>query len=1299
MYLGGNDTYLGDYGIDGLFVDFAQSQTTLTKDSSGGYSVSTPNGTVKFYDFEYLYFSDASIALDFANHSRTYIDPSGTQDNVVGDNDGNTRFMYLGGNDTYLGDYGIDGLFVDFTQSQTTLTKDSSGGYSVSTPNGTVKFYDFEYLYFRDSYVPVFFDYDQSNNLVITAPGAGTIDGIPFTNTYSIDLGAGTDTATLTSASGTNTGMTVTGGVGADTLNGNESNNILILAGENEGTLDGLAFSGFENVDLKAGDDTVFILPGGSLTGLLNGGSGSRIVYLPPGGDPNTYVPGGGNGGGSGGGSGGGGIPQPPTGDPITVPPAPPGFVVDGGYNAIYLNDNINSITLTGPGSGVVDGTNFTNFYSVDLRGGNDSAEIQAGGSLPGLLDGGDGIDQLTLNSSGNTLVIDQSLIGTAAGTSIKSFESIDLSSGDDSAQITIDNLTGQSIVRKALTLDGGAGNDSLVLKITPQEVASLKSQGLYQSLKNYLLNPTGQTLNIAISSIDLTLTGFEGGKFFNNEPYDITISRDRCDENLPIADAAATFGSGDVDSGDTFTYELVGGVGDADNSRFTVSGNSLFFTSSPDYETKSSYAIRLRTTDLGGLTFEKSFIFGINNIQEGDGTLSPITGNGAFNEGVTLTAGTVSGDPDGNGTIAGYQWYLNSVLLSGAGTTGSTYAVGPQGTGTYKVAVTYTDGQGYSTTLTSADQFVSKIDNGQGNLSAITGSGAFTEGVTLTAGTVSGDLDGNGTPTAYQWYLNGSTIGGATSSSYAVGPQGTGIYTVAVSYTDGQGYSTTLTSDDQVVAKIDNGQGILSAITGNGLFNEGVVLTAGTVIGDPDGTAVNPAYSYQWYLNGSTIGGANGSTYAVGPQGTGTYTVAVTYTDGQSYTTTLTSADQVVAKIDNGQGTLSAITGIGALNEGVTLTAGSVFGDLDGNGTINTYQWFRNGSSISGANGATYLVPTGGAGTYTVQVSYTDGQGYSTTLTSAGTVVAAPPPPQDTTAPTLSSISVQGTTVILQFSEAVIATSVPLTAFAVATVNSNNTATNRTISTIALDQNNTSRVILTLTGTAPASNVNLRVSYTDPAGNQTTGVVQDFAGNDLATFTNRFADTFLTSSKTTLASQYQNLTLTGTSNNSGTGNALANTIIGNSGANTLSGLAGNDILIGGDGNDTLIGGTGADVLTGAGGTDTFRFALADSLLTSIDRITDLVIGTDRIDGPSAVTAVNLRELGAVSALTQTGIAAVLTSSTFTANRAATFSFLDGTTSRTFLALNNGTAGFSSTTDSIIEITGYSGALTNLAVV
>lgn len=100
-----------------------------------------------------------------------------------------------------------------------------------------------------------------------------------------------------------------------------------------------------------------------------------------------------------------------------------------------------------------------------------------------------------------------------------------------------------------------------------------------------------------------------------------------------------------------------------------------------------------------------------------------------------------------------------------------------------------------------------------------------------------------------------------------------------------------------------------------------------------------------------------------------------------------------------------------------------------------------------------------------------------------------------------------------------------------------------------------------------------------------------------------------------------------------------------------------------------------------------------------MDKINNLVIGTDVIHGPVAVTAANVAKLWTVTALTQTGISQVLTSSIFLANRAATFTVGSGASQRTFLALNDGISGYSSTSDGLVEITGYSGALTSLAIV
>jgi len=73
-----------------------------------------------------------------------------------------------------------------------------------------------------------------------------------------------------------------------------------------------------------------------------------------------------------------------------------------------------------------------------------------------------------------------------------------------------------------------------------------------------------------------------------------------------------------DPDSGDTFTYELVVGTGDDNNASFDIDGASLRAGVAFDFETKSSYTVRVRTTDSGGATFETTFTITVANVVEG---------------------------------------------------------------------------------------------------------------------------------------------------------------------------------------------------------------------------------------------------------------------------------------------------------------------------------------------------------------------------------------------------------------------------------------------------------------------------------------------------------------------------------------------------------------------------------------------------------------------------------------------------------------------------------------------------------
>jgi hypothetical protein len=138
-----------------------------------------------------------------------------------------------------------------------------------------------------------------------------------------------------------------------------------------------------------------------------------------------------------------------------------------------------------------------------------------------------------------------------------------------------------------------------------------------------------------------------------NQSPTDLTTTASAFDEDIAANSIVATLGTTDPDVGNTFTYALVPGTGSTNNAAFSISGNQLKINASPNFETKSSYSVRVQTKDQGGLTFEKNLTFTVKNLNETPTNLT--TTASAFNENIAAnsivaTLGTT--DPDVGNTF-----------------------------------------------------------------------------------------------------------------------------------------------------------------------------------------------------------------------------------------------------------------------------------------------------------------------------------------------------------------------------------------------------------------------------------------------------------------------------------------------------------------------------------------------------------------------------------------------------------------------------------------------------------------------
>ncbi|WP_137668809.1 Calx-beta domain-containing protein, partial [Sphaerospermopsis reniformis] len=102
-----------------------------------------------------------------------------------------------------------------------------------------------------------------------------------------------------------------------------------------------------------------------------------------------------------------------------------------------------------------------------------------------------------------------------------------------------------------------------------------------------------------------------------NEAPTVINLSNNSLAENIAANSLVGNISGQDPDADDSLTYELVNDLGGEDNGSFTLVNNELRLKDSPNFEAKSSYNLRIKAIDKGGLSLEKNFVIQITNVNE----------------------------------------------------------------------------------------------------------------------------------------------------------------------------------------------------------------------------------------------------------------------------------------------------------------------------------------------------------------------------------------------------------------------------------------------------------------------------------------------------------------------------------------------------------------------------------------------------------------------------------------------------------------------------------------------------------
>jgi trimeric autotransporter adhesin len=1006
---------------------------------------------------------------------------------------------------------------------------------------------------------------NAGNDTLDGGAGADTMQGGTGNDTYVIDqagdivieaAGAGTDTVqsgisyTLTDNV---ENLVLTGSADLDGT-GNALNNIITGNGGNNTIM---AMAGADTVTAGDGNDLVL---GGDGNDTLNGEAGDDKLYGEAGNDTLS--------GGLGADQLEGGI-----GDDTYVLADDVDQVIeaaDAGTDLVQSNftytltDNVENLNLTGTAD--IDGTG--NVLDNVING-NSGANVLYGLEGNDTLDGNAGNDTLVGGDGNDTLygdLGDDQLQGDAGNDVLNGgfgADHMEGATGDDT--YVVDNV-GDVVVENA-----GEGVDTVQSGIT---------YTLTDNVENLTL--TGANINGTGNTLDNVLTGSAGRNQLNGLEGNDTLIGNGGDDILDGGAGADNMQGGTGsdtyvvdDAGDLVTENLSSGIDTVESSiDYTLTANveNLTLTGSADLNGTGNALNNIITGNSGANTVDAGA--GNDTVNAGDGNDFAAGGDGndlLYGEGGN---DHLLGDA-GNDTLDGG---LGADTMEG-GTGDDTYVVDDNGDLVIEAADSGTDLVQSSITYTLTDN----VDNltltgsadidGTGNVldNIILGnSGAnVLDGLagddTISAGAgndvlVGGDgndvLNGDAGDDHLRGDAGNDLLNGGTGADSMAGGSGDDTYVVdnagdVVLENAGEGTDTVQSSISYTLADNVDNLVLTGYASSNGSGNElDNVMTGNNASNVLSGGAGNDTLVGN--AGNDTLDGGTGADTMQGGIGNDTYVVD----DVHDVVTEAASAG-----LDTVQSSISYT--LGANLENLTLTGSA---DLDGTGNALA-------NTILGNAGANVL--DGGAGSDTLS----GGAGDDTYVVDASTDV-------------IVEAANGGTDIVYASASYTLSANVEdLVLTGTAAINGTGNAQDNSI--VGNGANNV------LNGMAGAD------TLAGGAGNDT--YIVDNAGDVVIENAGEGTDTVQASVDYALASNVENLTLTGSAGIGGSGNALDNLLTGNGGDNLLDGGDGNDTLLGGAGNDTLVGGAGADSLQGGAGNDTYVVDAADTVVEAAGAGTDTV--------------------------------------------------------------------------------------------